>query len=111
MRANKIFFIPFIIFLAVSSIAIAPLNKASAAGGSVPYSFFLEHPYSSTGVRGNLEFVSVDGGGTLVMNQLRADLNLSEHIFGMRSSFSGVTDGVFGTGLISNIGVGTKYAP
>jgi hypothetical protein len=114
MRANKIFFIPFIIFLAVFSTVIAPLNKADAAGGSVPYSFFLEHPYSSTGVRGNLEFVSVDGGGTLIMNQLRADLNLSEHIFGIYAKFpfSGVTDGVFGSGDydFGNIGVGTKYA-
>ncbi len=49
MRANKIFFIPLIIFLAVFSIVIAPLNNAGAAGGSVPYSFFLEHPYSYTG--------------------------------------------------------------
>ncbi|HSC34258.1 MAG TPA: hypothetical protein VLG45_03205 [Thermodesulfobacteriota bacterium] len=114
MRANKIYFIPFVIFAAVFSMVFAPLNKADAAGGSVPYSFFLEHPYSSTGVRGNLELVSVDGGGTLVMNQLRADLNLSEHIFGIYAKFpfSGVTDGVFGSGDydFGNIGVGTKYA-
>lgn len=114
MRANKAFFIPFIIFLSVFSTVIVSLNKASAAGGSVPYSFFLEHPYSSTGVRGNLEFVFVDGGGTLVMNQLRADLNLHDNIFGLYAKFpfSGVTDGVFGSGDydFGNIGVGTKYA-
>ena len=114
MRANKAFFIPFIIFLSVFSTVIVSLNKASAAGGSVPYSFFLEHPYSSTGVRGNLEFVFVDGGGTLVMNQLRADLNLHDDIFGLYAKFpfSGVTDGVFGSGDydFGNIGVGTKYA-
>ncbi len=114
MRASKVFFIPFIVFLSVFSTVIAPLNEARAAGGSVPYSFFLEHPYSSTGVRGNLEFVSVDGGGTLVMNQLRADLNLHDNIFGLYAKFpfSGVTDGVFGSGDydFGNIGVGTKYA-
>jgi hypothetical protein len=114
MKAYKVFFIPFIIFLSVLSTVITPLNEANAVGGSVPYSFFLEHPYSSTGVRGNLEFVSVDGGGTLVMNQLRADLNLHDNIFGLYAKFpfSGVTDGVFGSGDydFGNIGVGTKYA-
>lgn len=102
------------IFLTIISLVTVPSNIASAAGGSVPYSFFLEHPYSSTGVRGNLEFVSVDGGGTLVMNQLRADLNLHDNIFGLYAKFpfSGVTDGVFGSGDydFGNIGVGTKYA-
>lgn len=114
MRANKIYLMPLIIVAALFSMVIAPLNMARAAGGSVPYSFFLEHPYSYTGVKGNLDLVSVDGGGTLVMNQLRADLNLSEHIFGIYAKFpfSGVTDGVFGNGDydFGNIGVGTKYA-
>ncbi len=114
MRTYKAFFIPFILFVTLFCIVMAPLNKASAAGGSVPFSFFLEHPYTWTGVRGNLELVSVDGGGTLVMNQLRVDLNLSDTIFGIYAKFpfSGVTSGVFGSGDydFGNIGVGTKYA-
>jgi hypothetical protein len=93
---------------------IIPLSRAGAVSSGIPYSFFLEHPYSITGVSGNLEIASVDGGGALIMNRLRADLNLYDNIFGIYAKFpfSGVTNGVFGNGDydFGNIGLGTKYA-
>lgn len=99
--------------LMVFSFVLAP-NSAKAAGAKIPYSFFLEHPYSITGVRANLEVLVVDGGGTQIMNELRADINIHKNLFGVYAvfPFSGVTSGVFGEGDydFGNIGIGTKYA-
>jgi len=101
----------FLIF-AISA-ATMPLEESRAQGRNIPHSFFLEHPYSSTGLKGNLEIASVDGGGALVMNQLRLDIDLGNNFFGLygKFPFAGVTDGVFGDGDydFGNIGVGTKY--
>lgn len=103
----------FVLFIMLS-LAMMPGNRAEAAGGKIPYSFFLEHPYSITGARGNLEIASVDGGGALIMNQLRADINIHKNLFGVYAEFpfAGVTSGVFGNGDydFGNIGLGTKYA-
>ena len=115
MRTVKVSISTLILSICIlSSILIIPINRASAASSGIPYSFFLEHPYSVTGVRGNLEIASVDGGGALIMNQLRADLSLSDNYFGIYAKFpfSGVTSGVFGNGDydFGNIGLGTKYA-
>ncbi len=56
----------------------------------------------------------MDGGGALIMNRFRADLNLGQNIFGIYAKFpfAGVTSGVFGSGDydFGNIGLGTKYA-
>jgi hypothetical protein len=115
MMASRVFSAAFVsVFLTLTTfIAIQP-DIARAVGGNVPYSFFLEHPYTRTGLKANLEIASVDGGGALVMNQLRADLNLNDNIFGLYAKFpfSGVTDDVFGSGDydFGNIGIGTKYA-
>ena len=101
----------FLIF-AISA-ATMPFEESRAQSRNIPYSFFLEHPYSSTGLQGNLEIASVDGGA-LVMNQLRLDIDLGNNFFGLygKFPFAGVTDGVFGDGDydFGNIGVGTKYA-
>jgi hypothetical protein len=105
--------ITIVVIIAIMT-ALAPYHQAKAASGRIPYSFFLEHPYSITAASGNLEIVSVDGGGALIMNELRLDLNLSENLFGLYAKFpfAGVTDGVFGSGDydFGNIGLGTKYA-
>lgn len=102
------------VLFVILSLCIMPLSEARSASGRIPYSFFLEHPYSTTGVRGNLELAPVDGGGALIMNQLRLDINLSDNYFGIygKFPFAGVTSGVFGDGDydFGNIGVGTKYA-
>jgi hypothetical protein len=115
MKAEKAPFSYLILYIFIFiSVPIIPLNRADAAGGGIPDSLFLEHPYSVTGVSGTLEIVSVEGGGALIMNQLRADLNLYDNIFGLYAKFpfSGVTNGVFGNGEydFGNIGLGTKYA-
>lgn len=103
------------IMTAILSVALLPAKEAGAATvRNIPYSFFLEHPYSSTGLKGNLEIASVDGGGALIMNQLRLDIALSDNYWGLygKFPFAGVTGGVFGDGDydFGNIGVGTKYA-
>jgi len=99
---------------AILSVALFPVNEAGASGRSIPYSFFLEHPYSATGLKGNLEIAPTDGGGALVMNQLRLDIALSENYWGLYGifPFAGVTGDVFGDGDydFGNIGAGTKYA-
>ena len=112
---KKVYFASFFYMAATAAFLVcATLNEAKAVSGTVPYSFFLEHPYSSTGLSGNLEIAPVDGGGMLVMNRLRADLNLGQNILGIYAKFpfSGVTNGVFGKGDydFGNIGIGTKYA-
>ena len=112
MKAN--FASIFYLLIAAALLLCAALNDAKAVSGTVPYSFFLEHPYSSTGFSGNLEIAPVDGGGALIMNRFRADLNLGQNILGIYAKFpfSGVTTGVFGKGDydFGNIGLGTKYA-
>lgn len=113
MKKSCFFSIAYIVMTAAVFVC-ATLHDAKAVSGTVPYSFFLEHPYSSTGLSGNLEIVSVDGGGALIMNRFRADLSLGQNIFGIYAKFpfSGVTSGVFGKGDydFGNIGLGTKYA-
>ena len=113
MKKARIFSIAYVVLTAAVFIC-APLNSANAISGTVPYSFFLEHPYSSTGLSGNLEIAPVDGGGALIMNRLRADLSLGQNILGIYAKFpfSGVTSEVFGNGDydFGNIGLGTKYA-
>lgn len=98
----------------IFTVTLFPVKEAGASGRNIPYSFFLEHPYSSTGLKGNLEIASVDGGGALIMNQLRLDIALSENYWGLygKFPFAGVTSSVFGDGDydFGNIGVGTKYA-
>lgn len=115
MRIKKACSAPILCLLLTAVIFVcAPLNSAKAVSGTVPYSFFLEHPYSSTGLSGNLEIAPVDGGGELIMNRFRADLNLGQNILGIYAKFpfSGVTSDVFGSGDydFGNIGLGTKYA-
>jgi len=90
---------------------------ATQASPPVPQSFFLENPYSITGVRANLEIVDLDSdpGGALIMNQYRVDVNLYENFLGVYAKFpfAGVTD--FGPTdedeySLGNITVGGKLA-
>jgi hypothetical protein len=105
--------------LAIFSLVIVPVffnsaKEANAAGAQIPYSFFLEHPYSITGLRGNVEFIDTDNDGWLIMNSYRADINLYQNLFGVYAKFpfAGVTD--FGPNNESdydfgNLSVGTKF--
>ncbi|MEZ4546830.1 MAG: hypothetical protein R3B51_03540 [Thermodesulfobacteriota bacterium] len=74
----------FLIF--VISAATMPLEE-SRPGQEYTAFLLSEHPYSSTGLKGNLEIASVDGGGALVMNQLRLDIDLGNNFFGLYGKF------------------------
>lgn len=87
---------------------------ANAAGAQVPYSFFLEHPNSITGLRANIEFIDTDDDGWLIMNSYRGDINIYQNLFGVYAKFpfAGVTD--FGPDNESdydfgNLSIGTKF--
>lgn len=90
-------------------------KDTKAAGANIPYSFFLEHPYSITGIRLNGEVVDLDGSGALFMNMIRADINIYQNLLGVyvKFPFAGVTN--FGPGDeddydFGNIGIGGKVA-
>ena len=90
-------------------------SSSFAAGANIPYSFFLEHPYSITGMKNNLEFVDLKNDGWLIMNSHRAEVNIHQNLFGVYVDFpfAGVTDfGPNGDGdyAIGNIAAGGKFA-
>ncbi|HXG31420.1 MAG TPA: hypothetical protein VNK81_07220, partial [Thermodesulfobacteriota bacterium] len=101
-----------LVLLALFTVLFIPA-RVKAAGPTLPYSFFLEHPYSITGVRGNFEVIDLDDSGALFMNMFRADVNIYQNLFGLYAKFpfAGVTsfgptdedDYDFG-----NIGIGGK---
>jgi len=105
--------------LAIFSLVIIPVffnsaKEANAAGAQVPYSFFLEHPYSITGLRGNIEFIDTDNDGWLIMNSYRGDINIYQNLFGVYAKFpfAGITG--FGPNNESdydfgNLSLGTKF--
>jgi hypothetical protein len=104
-----------VVSLAILAALFIPIKGVKAAGPSLPYSFFLEHPYSITGVRGNFEIIDLDGSGGLFMNQIRADINVYQNLFGIYAKFpfAGVTN--FGPDEeddydFGNIGIGGKVA-
>jgi len=76
------------------SLSLTATKSANAAGAQIPYSFFLEHPYSITGIQADLEFINLDDDGWLIMNSLRGDINVYENLFGLYAKFpfSGVTN-------------------
>jgi hypothetical protein len=96
------------VLLVVLIIFFIPL-KSRAAGPQIPYSFFLESPYSITDIRANVEFVDLDTppSGTLIMNQYRIDINLYKNLLGVYAKFpfAGVVN--FGPGAFDS-GTGTK---
>ncbi|MBI2487340.1 MAG: hypothetical protein HYW01_10360 [Deltaproteobacteria bacterium] len=104
-----------VVSLVILAALFIPIKGVKAAGPSLPYSFFLEHPYSITGVRGNFEIIDLDGSGGLFMNQIRADINVYQNLFGIYAKFpfAGVTN--FGPDEeddydFGNIGIGGKVA-
>ena len=103
-----------VLAIVLSSIIIFTSRRVEAAGAQIPYSFFLEHPYSMTGIRGNVEFIDLDDNGWLIMNAFRGDINIHENLFGLYAKFpfAGVTD--FGANDDSeydfgNLSVGSKF--
>jgi hypothetical protein len=103
--------------LVVLMLFFIPAKSLKAAGVQIPYSFFLEHPYSFTGVRANVELVDLGNppGGVLIMNQYRVDINLFQNLLGVYAKFpfAGVVS--FGPTNekdynFGNIGLGAKLA-
>ena len=99
----------------LSSVLFVQAKEVKAAGPTMPYSFFLEHPYSITGVRANGMAVDLDDSGWLFMNEFRADVNIYQNLFGIYAKFpfAGVTN--FGPNDeddydFGNIGLGGKVA-
>ncbi len=104
-----------LVFLVMIAVLSVPIKGVEAAGPTLPYSFNLEHPYSITGVRGNFEIIDLDGSGALFMNQVRADINIYQNLFGVYAKFpfAGVSN--FGPGDeddydFGNIGIGGKVS-
>jgi hypothetical protein len=102
-----------ILAVVLFSFTVLTSKRVDAAGAQIPYSFFLEHPYSLTGLRGNVEFIDLDDNGWLIMNAIRGDVNIHDNLFGIYAKFpfSGVTD--FGANDDSeydfgNLSVGSK---
>ncbi len=104
-----------LVLLVVIAVLFVPTKVVKAAGPTLPYSFFLEHPYSITGIRANGEIVDLDESGALFMNEFRADVNIYQNLFGIYAKFpfAGVTN--FGPDDdddydFGNIGIGGKVA-
>lgn len=105
--------------LALFSLVILPVffnstKEANAAGAQIPYSFFLEHPYTITGLRANIEFIDTDDDGWLIMNSYRGDINIYQNLLGVYAKFpfAGIT--AFGPNNESdydfgNLSLGTKF--
>jgi len=103
--------------IAVVALLLIPYVGAYAAGPNIPQGFFLENPYSFTGVRANFEIVDLDDppDGVLIMNMVRVDINLYENFVGLYAKFpfSGVVN--FGVAEednyeFGNLGLGGKFA-
>ena len=101
------------IFLIIGLLVI-PAGKAYSQGVLIPQSFFLESPYSITGVAANGEWIDLEGqGGNLWMNRVRADIDLYENLLGVyvKVPFVGNSDSPISSDYdIGNIGVGGKAA-
>jgi len=101
------------IFLIIGLLVI-PAGKAYSQGVLIPQSFFLESPYSITGVAANGEWIDLEGqGGNLWMTRFRADINLFENLLGVyvKVPFAGNSGSNLNSDFdIGNIGVGGKAA-
>ena len=102
-----------VVLMVALSVMFIPARRAEAAGAQIPFSFFLEHPYSITDVRANFEWISLDDGD-LFMNQYRIDINIYQNLFGLYAKFPFA--GVLSFGPddddsydFGNIGLGGKF--
>ncbi|NIX15173.1 MAG: hypothetical protein GWN11_04675 [Candidatus Dadabacteria bacterium] len=69
-------------------------KEARSAGVDLPQSFFLEHPYSITGVKISTEIIDLDIEDALYMNEIRADVNIHDNKASLytRIPIAGITD-------------------
>ena len=102
------------VFLIFGLLAV-PVSSAYSQA-ILPQSFFLEDPYTDTDVQARGEWIDIEsgaGGGSLWMNQFRADINIYENLLGVyvKVPFAGLSgNDLDGDYDIGNIGVGGKAA-
>jgi hypothetical protein len=79
-----------LVVLVVSSI----VKEANSAGVDLPQSFFLEHPYSITGIKLNAEIIDLELEDALYLNELRVDVNIRDNKSSLytRVPIAGITD-------------------
>ncbi|MGI9533315.1 MAG: hypothetical protein ACR2NW_00040 [Thermodesulfobacteriota bacterium] len=103
------------VFIIFGLLVIPVTNAYSQA--IIPQSFFLEDPFADTDVQARGEWINIKGdagGGSLWMNQFRADINIYENLLGVyvKVPFAGVSgnSALDGDYDIGNVGVGGKAA-
>lgn len=81
-------------FLLVVLLISAPIKQASSAGVDIPQSFFLEHPYSITGLKLSTEIIDLELEDALYLNEIRVDVNIHDNKASLytRIPFAGITD-------------------
>ena len=81
-------------FLLVVLLISAPIKEASSAGVDIPQSFFLEHPYSITGIKLNTEIIDLELEDALYLNEIRVDVNIHNNKASLytRIPIAGITD-------------------
>jgi hypothetical protein len=81
-------------FLLVVLLISAPIKQASSAGVDIPQSFFLESPYSITGLKLNTEIIDLELEDALYLNEIRVDVNIHDNKASLytRIPFAGITD-------------------
>lgn len=70
------------------------VKQAKSAGVDLPQSFFLEHPYSTTGIKINAGIIDLEEEDALYQNEVRADVNINNNKASLytRIPFVGITD-------------------
>ncbi|MCH7926788.1 MAG: hypothetical protein IID03_02210 [Candidatus Dadabacteria bacterium] len=81
-------------FLLVVLLISAPIKQASSAGVDIPQSFFLEHPYSITGLKLSTEIIDLELEDALYLNEIRVDVNIHDNKASLytRIPIAGITD-------------------
>ncbi|NIP31436.1 MAG: hypothetical protein GTO02_17940, partial [Candidatus Dadabacteria bacterium] len=66
-------------FLLLVLLICSPIKQANSAGVDLPQSFFLEHPYSITGIKINSSIIDLAVEDALYLNEIRADINIHKN--------------------------------
>lgn len=79
-NTGKMIFKPILFsVLVVLMLVCSPIKQANSAGVDLPQSFFLEHPYSITGIKLNAGIIDLEQEGTLYLNEIRVDVNIHDN--------------------------------
>ncbi|NIP39221.1 MAG: hypothetical protein GWO07_11405, partial [Candidatus Dadabacteria bacterium] len=88
-------------------------KEVRSAGVELPQSFFLEHPYSITGVKLNAGIIDLEEEDALYLNEIRADVNIHKNKASLytRIPIAGITGAIPGDDkelALGNIAIGGK---